>query len=340
MNIFKATELKVKRRILPFNLSHLFFKTLYPILLVSFLAQGCSIKLGPSLDSFDEKVISGSGDDKVLLMEVQGFISNVSKKSLIGQKIEVGMVEKIREILATAEKDSDIKALWVKINSSGGTVTSSDLIYHEIKMFKKRRNIKVYASVIDMAASGGYYIAVAADQIIAHPTSLVGSIGVIAVKLNAESLMGKVGLEWEIVKSGDKKDFLSPFRPFTPEERELFQETINGFHNRFVHVISENRPQLNVDSVGQLADGRVYSSKQAQESGLIDKVAYMDETESIIKADLGVDEVKVVTYHRPGQYKSNVYSSLPVNPSIKLIDLKLDIFPKTNGPAFLYYWMP
>ena len=321
-----------------------FFHSLKALLLliifVSFIGQGCSIKLGPSLGSFDETVISGNGDDKVLLLEVQGFISNTSKKSLLGQKVEVGMVEKIREILSTAEKDSDIKALWVKINSPGGTVTSSDIIYHEIKMFKKRRNIKVYVSVIDLAASGGYYIAVAADKIIAHPTSLVGSIGVIAVKLNAENLMSKVGLEWEVVKSGDKKDSLSPFRPFTPEERELFQGTIDGFHRRFVQVIAENRPQLDIETVSRLADGRVYSSDEALKSGLIDKIAYMDETVDIIKADLDIAEIQVVTYHRPGQFKSNVYSSLPVNPSIKLIDLKLDIVPKTKGPGFLYYWMP
>jgi protease-4 len=336
MNIFKTTKPKVKLKNLP--ASHLLFSIL--ILLASILSQGCSIKFGPSLGSFDETVISGDGDDKVLLLEVQGFISNTSKKSVLGQKMEVGMVEKIREILAIAEKDSDIKALWVKINTPGGTVTSSDIIYHEIKMFKKRRNIKVYASVLDMAASGGYYIAVAADKIIAHPTSLVGSIGVIAVKLNAENLMGKVGLEWEVVKSGDKKDFLSPFRPFTPEERKLFQETIDGFHNRFVDVIAENRSQLDIDTVRQLADGRIYSSKQAKKSGLIDNIAYMDETVNIIKDDLGSSEIQVVTYHRPGQFKSNVYSSLPVNTSIKLIDLKLDILPKSNGPAFLYYWMP
>lgn len=338
MNIFKVTGTKVSFRGFPFSPSirTIFFLTL----LVCVIGHGCSIRLGPSLDSFDETVISGNGDDKVLLLEVQGFISNISKKSLLGQKVEVGMVEKIREILAIAERDSDIKALWVKINSPGGTVTSSDIIYHEIKMFKKRRNIKVYVSVIDLAASGGYYIAVAADKIIAHPTSLVGSIGVIAVKLNAENLMGKVGLEWEVVKSGDKKDSLSPFRPFTPEERKLFQRTIDGFHNRFVQVIAENRPQLDIETVERLADGRVYSSEEALKSGLIDKVAYMDETENIIKADLNIPDIKVVTYHRPGQFKSNVYSSLPVNPSIKLIDLKLDIVPKTNGPGFLYYWMP
>ncbi len=308
--------------------------------MVFVFSQACAIRFGPSLDSLDEKAISGSGQSKALLIEVQGFISNESKKSILGQKIAVGMVEKIKESLALAEKDPDIKALWIKINSPGGTVTSSDIIYHEIKMFKERRKIKVYASVMDLAASGGYYIAVAADKIIAHPTSLVGSIGVIALKLNAEQLMGKIGLEWEVVKSGDKKDFLSPFRAFTSEERKLFQTTIDGFHNRFVQVVSENRSELDLHAVGKLADGRIFSADQALESKLIDQIAYMDETEEFIKNDLGIADIKIVTYYRPGEYKKNIYSSLPVNPDIKLIDLELDFFPKTRGPSFLYYWMP
>lgn len=332
----KGTEVKTTGFSFPASLRFLFLSAL----LVCVFGQACSIRLGPVLDSLDEKVISGEGPNKVLLLEIQGFISNISKKSVFGQKLEVGLVEKVREVLALAENDPDIKALWIKINSPGGTVTSSDIIYHEIKMFKQRRNVKVYASVMDLAASGGYYIAVAADKIIAHPTSLVGSIGVIAVKLNAEQLMGKIGLKWEVIKSGDKKDFLSPFRALTSEERRLFQETIDGFHRRFVHVIAENRPELDPDAVGRLADGRIYSAKQALELKLIDNVAYMDEAAELIKQDLGLPELKIVTYHRPGQYKSNVYSSLPVNPVINLINLSIDFFPKSRGPAFMYYWMP
>ena len=104
--------------------------------------------------------------------------------------------------------------------------------------------------------------------------------------------------------------------------------------------MADNRPELDLNAVGKLADGRIFSAKQALKSKLVDKVAYMDETEELIKNDLGVAEIKIVTYHRPGEYKNNVYSSVPVNPAIKLIDLKQDFFPNTRGPAFLYYWMP
>jgi protease-4 len=117
-------------------------------------------------------------------------------------------------------------------------------------------------SVVDVAASGGYYVAMAGDSIMVHPTSLVGSIGVLALKLNLEGLMGKVGVEWEIVKSTEKKDFMSPFRPLTKEERALFQETIDRYYDRFVDLVVLNRDGLDVKEVRALADGRVYNARQ------------------------------------------------------------------------------
>ena len=336
MILFKMMRAEVKRH-KNFTALLIFIMFLFGTFVFS---QGCSLKLGPTLAPLEEKVISGSGDNKVLIIDVRGFISNRDRRSVLGQTLEVGLVEKIRETLDQAESDESIKALWLQVNSPGGTVTSSDIIYHEVKAFKAKRNIKVYASVLDLAASGAYYISLSADKIFAHPTSLVGSIGVIAVKVNTKALMEKIGVDWEVIKSADKKDFLSPFRPLTKEEKKIFQETIDGFHDRFVRVIAANRIQLNVESVQKLADGRIYSSEQALNLGLIDHIAYMDEAEEMIKNDLGVQDIKLVAYHRPGEYKSNIYSSLPVTPVINLINLNLDFFPQTKGSAFMYLWMP
>ena len=172
------------------------------------------IKIGSQIESLKENILEdGGGLEKILLIDIDGPISNRPKKSLIGFESETGMVDRIREILKKAEDDKKIKGIILRINSPGGTVTSSDIIYHDIKSFKQRNNIKVYVSVIDVAASGGYYIAMAGDSIMMHPTSLVGSIGVLALKLNLQELMGKVGVELEVVKSAEKKDFMSPFRP-------------------------------------------------------------------------------------------------------------------------------
>lgn len=304
--------------------------------------SGCtlfSINIGPQVKSLKEKVVSGEGRNKVLLVEIQGFISNEKKKSLIGSQFETGMVEKVREVLQKAEKDDDIKALLIRINSPGGTVTSSDMIYHELKEFKKKKKIKIYAAMMDLAASGGYYIAMAADTIFAHPTTLTGSIGVISIKINAKELSDKIGLDWEIVKSGDKKDFLSPFRGLTPEERKLFQETIDSFHEQFVKVVDENRPELDLATVKKLADGRVYTAQQALEAKLVDKIGYLDDVEEFIKKDLKVEEFKLIIYHRSGQYKSNVYSSVPGPSTVNLFNFDLSTLPKALSPQFMYLWM-
>ena len=311
------------------------------VFLIVVTVGGCaSFNLGPSIKPLKEKTILGKGDDKVLLVDIQGLISNQEERTLTGFSVKKGMVERVREILKKAEDDDDIKALLVRINSPGGTVTSSDIIYHEITRFKEKKKIKVYVSIVDLAASGGYYIAMAGDSIMGHPTSLTGSIGVIALKVNVEGLMNKIGVDWEVVKSGEKKDFLSPLRPLTEEEKKLFQITIDSFHNRFVNVIADNRSELDLTKVKPLADGRVYNAEQALEAKLIDRIGYLDDTLDLIKNELGVDKIRVVTYHRPGEYKSNLYSSLPASPTINLLNIDLGLNLDRTSPHFMYMWMP
>jgi protease-4 len=249
------------------------------------------------------------------------------------------MVEQVKEILEKAEKDDKIRALLLRINSPGGTVTASDIIYHDIKKFKEKTGKKVYVSIVDLAASGGYYIAMAGDRIVAHPTSLTGSIGVIALKINLGGLLHKVGVDWEVIKSAEKKDFLSPLRALTEEERKIFQSTIDHFHQRFVQVIAEGRPDLGPLKISQLADGRVYTSNEALKHKLIDKIGYMDDTLELMKEELGLDEIKVVTYARSGQYKTNIYSKLEEPATVNLINLNLGFNFDSPAPHFMYLWM-
>lgn len=319
-------------------------KPVFKIALISallILFSGCaSFNLGPSIKPLKEKTLMGKGSAKVLLLDIQGMISNQDKRTVTGFPIAKGMVETVREILMKAEEDDKIKAVLLRINSPGGTVTSSDIIYHEIMAFKEKMKVKVYVSIVDLAASGGYYIAMAGDTLMAHPTSLTGSIGVIAVKVNVAGLMDKIGVDWEVVKSGDKKDFLSPLRPLTIEEKKLFQNTIDSFHNRFVDTIVKNRPGLDLKTVQNLADGRIYNSDQALNVKLIDKIGYLDDTLKLIGKELETTDPKVITYHRPGEYKSNLYSSLPQSPSINLLNIDLGLNLDKISPHFMYLWMP
>ncbi len=315
------------------------FRVLLFFLVVIFSYSCALIKVSPQIESFEEIVVEeGIAVEKILLIDIDGPISNRPKKTLVGFRSDTGMVDRIREILKKAEKDKNIKGILLRVNSPGGTVTSSDIIYHEIKSFKERFKVKVYVSVIDVAASGGYYVALAGDSIMVHPTSLVGSIGVLALKLNLEGLMDKVGVEWEVVKSSKKKDFMSPFRPLTKEERGLFQETIDRYYDRFVDLVVLNRDWLDVKEVRALADGRVYNARQALNNHLVDSIGYLKDLVELAKKELDQPDLKVVTYSRPREYKSNYYSSIGSTPKINLINLDLGFDWNQISPQFLFLW--
>jgi protease-4 len=332
MNIFDSISILSQKAFAVFILSF------YLIINLS----GCTllnVNLTPTVSALKEKEVFGDGSNKILLIDIQGTISMGSSRSPLGSLVETGMPARIREILEKAEKNKDIKALILRINSPGGTVTASDIIYHELKEFKKRNQIKVYAVIMDLAASGGYYIAMAADKIIAHPTSITGSIGVIALKPTINGLMEKLGVGVDVVKSVDKKDFMAPWRPFTVEERRLFQETIDGFHQRFVEIIAENRSELTIDQIKQFADGRIFDSQKSIENKLIDGVGYLDDAIDSMQKDLGLESVSVVTYFRPGNYKNNIYSALNRTTNISLFNMKLSPSLDFN-PVFMYLWTP
>src|SRR5206468_8626959 len=202
---------------------------------------------------------------KGLMGERSGLISSRESEGLVEQP---NPVAHLKEELTRAANDSKVKALVVRINSPGGTVTASDVLYHELRAFKEKRKIPVIASIMDVGASGGYYVAVAADKIVAHPSSVTGSLGVIMLTVNARGLLEKVGVETTAVTSGPKKDMGSPFRPMTEEERTIFQGVIDSFYQRFLHVVQVGRRNLTADQVRKLADGRIYSGEQAKELGL------------------------------------------------------------------------
>jgi protease-4 len=313
-------------------------------LIVFFLAiiiTGCAtINFGPSLGELKEVTIEGEGPGKILLVNVDGVINNQKDRTFSGNTLRLGMVEKIKSIIEKAEKDDEIKALLIKINSPGGTVTASDIILHLLNTYKESSKVRIYIQVMDLAASGGYYIALAGDEIIAHPTSLIGSIGVIALKVNLQELMAKIGVSWEIVKSGDKKDFMSPFRSFTKEERELFQGAIDRLHNRFVTLIAKNRSALDISQVRPLADGRVFDAEQAKDLKLIDHIGYVGDTIHRIKSDLNNSDLKLVTYHRNNDFQGNIYTQLQKPTSFNLINLDLGFNPNVLSPYFLYMWSP
>ena len=243
--------------------------------MAALLQAGCvTINLPPGPGALEEYKVSGTGKDKVLLIDLSGVISSDNKDSFYTYP---GMVATMKEELERAAKDERIKAVVIRINTPGGTVTASDILYHELKAFKTARKVPIVASIMDIGTSGGYYIAAAADTVMAHPSSVTGSIGVIMLTVNARGLLEKVGVEANAVTSGPRKDMGSPFRPMLPEERAIFQGVIDSFYGRFLHVVQEGRPNLPAEHIRKLADGRIYSGEQAKAAGLIDEIGYLDD---------------------------------------------------------------
>lgn len=298
-------------------------------LLTVSLLSGCfiNISLWPEEQPLKEQLIEGTGKPKILLISLAGTITEDGRDS---------MVALIKEMLQMAERDRDIRGLVLRIDSPGGTVNASDVIYHEIKRFKGKKNIPVFASIDGIGASGAYYVAMASDKVYATPSSITGSIGVIAMKFNAENLMTKIGIQHEVVKSGDKKDFWSPFRPSTPEEKEIFQKIIDELYGRFLKVIQENRGEsLPVEDLRRLADGRVYTAEQALKEKLIDAIGYMDDVIEGLKENLGLKEVRLIRYYKPGTYRPTYYSQTGINLSLSINELS-----GMEPVRFLYLWIP
>jgi protease-4 len=309
--------------------------------LVLALLSGCAfvnVPLIPPPSPLAEQVLEGDGDKKILLLDISGTISEEEKSGGLLGRSSPSMVSLIRESLHKAEKDRDIAGVILRINSPGGTVTASDIIRHDINVFKQRKKIPVLACIVGTGASGGYYVATATDEITAHPTAITGSIGVIMMKFNVEGLMGKIGVEEQTVKSGDKKDIMSPFRKATPEEVKLGQEIIDQLYGRFLDMIME-RPKnsLSRDELRKVSDGRIYTAGQALQAKLIDRIGYLDDVIAEIRTAVGDEKARVVSYYRPGNYKGSIYAGAAEKAGLAEALSGFDAF---GSSSFMYLWHP
>jgi protease-4 len=276
--------------------------------LMAWLLGGClSAVTGPSAD-FREVLLQGEGGDKILLIDIDGPILN---QPLLVPNLGVlpGMTARVRQELELAFDDPDIRGVLLRINSPGGTLTDSDVIYHSLMEFKKSKRVKIVAAMGDIAASGAVYIAMAADEIYAHPTTLTGSIGVIMPHMNYSGLMKKLGIESDSVTSGRYKDMDSPYKPRNEEERRLLQQLVEAQHEKFVTVVRSGRPRMNTQEVRSLADGRIISAQEAKERGLIDAVGYLDDAYRRIGELSGFPRNRLVRYANTWRTGSNIYSS-------------------------------
>ena len=302
---------------------------------------GFKITPVPADQTLREKIVQrdpGWISERIALIEISGILMNAHEPGFFSEGEHP--VSLFVEHLAAAAADSRVKAVVLRINSPGGTVTASDILYEEIRAFKKKTGKPVVAFFQDVAASGGYYLACAADEIIAQRTSVTGSIGVIMQMVDVSSTMSKLGISADAIKSGPYKDTGSPLREMRPEERMIFQGLVDNFYGQFVDVVCSGRPKLTREQVLNLADGRVYVAEQALEAGLVDRIGSLQDAICVAKERAGIKAALTVRYIRPMSWTPNIYAQSPAPPpswTINLINVHVPFY-WTKRPTFMYIW--
>jgi protease-4 len=311
-------------------------------MLILMMIPACSgprIKLfSDTIDPLKEFTLEGSGTDKILLIPVNGLISDRPKKGLI--HTSASLVEQIVSQINKAEKDKQIKAVLFKINSPGGTITASDLLYHEISLFKERTGTKITVSMMDVATSGAYYISLPADLIMAHPTTVTGSVGVIYLQPKVGGLMDKIGLGVDVKKYGKNKDMGSPFRDSSEEEQKLMQKAVNDFGERFIRLVQKHRKPER-QALSEISTARVFLAEEALKLGLVDKIGYLSDAVKESKMLAGISKDARVVVYRCNEFPEDNYyntagiASEDLNISVINIELPESLSLKTG---FYYLW--
>jgi len=245
-------------------------------------------------------LLIGVGIVCMLVMHTFGLLNGVgiplTAKEYVGVVDVEGIISDSRKIIKLCddyEKDDDIRAVVLRINSPGGAVVPAQEIFDRIRDLAVTK--PVVASMGTVAASGGYYIASAADLIVANPGTITGSIGVIVQFSHIHDLLEKIGLKTTVVKSGEYKDIGSPLREMEPRERIIFQDLVDDIYDQFVTAVSQSR-SLPKDEVLKLADGRIFTGRQAQDVGLVDEIGSFDHAAARAAEIAGIVGVPQVFY--------------------------------------------
>lgn len=313
------------------------------IVLIAFAVGvvGCYVKFptfGGRIQLEEHYLKKADTKDKILVIPLSGVITSSSSRGTFSST--ANMVEELGMQLEKARRDKRIKGVILSINSPGGGATASEIMYHKIMQFKREKDVPVVVLMGDVAASGAYYISMAADRIVAHPSTVTGSIGVISMFLNLEGLMGKVGVEVVTLKTGEMKDVGSFARQMTELEKEYIMSILNDMFNIFVDRVASSRKQLTRDEILELADGRVYTAKQALEAKLIDEIGYFEDAASATKKKAGITSASLVAYEWDWNHKYDVYSMMsPKGPiDINLLKIDLATLDSLGRPGFYYLW--
>lgn len=317
-------------------------------------APGCLpnrfvIDLAGSDGRLAEKEVMGDKEAsaKVVLIDVDGLIAHSASGGLFAGASN--SVDELVSRLELAEKDEKVRAVVLRVNSPGGTVAASDTMFNEIASFRARSKKPVVVSMAEVAASGGYYISLAADYIIAQKTTITGSIGVLVQTVNFSKGMAMIGIEARAVTSGVNKDLTNPLEPMRQGHYDIIQGTVNEFYRGFRERVAAGRPGINPASMDTITDGRVFTGEQALGYGLVDATGGLREAFEKARQIAGMKAAKMVKYHTPGRVPTSPYAtaSLPASTpgaasqgaQFNMVQLNLS-HPLTPTAGFYYLWLP
>ncbi len=315
-----------------------YLKVLFAVF-ATMIISGCALNLTNNFDEpLTEISLQGDGNDKIALINVNGVISDRPQESFLVNKPSVlqDFVAKLNAI----KTDSNIKALIIKIDSPGGGVTASDIMYNELVKFKKETGIKIVVSMMNVAASGGYYIALPADKIFAHPTTITGSVGVIFMRPGLSGLLRKVGVSVDVTKSGRNKDMGSIFRPQNKEEEELFNNLIKKLAKRFHSLVNKHR-KITPKNLEIVKTARVVIAEDALNLGLIDEIGYLDDVIADTKKIANLENnAQVIVFRKTEYYDDNIYNNIDSKSkkNLSLINTGLIDSISSLKTGFYYLW--
>jgi len=318
----------------------------FAILTLTACSPVIRIDVGGSAARLKEGVVlsdPGAGRAKVALIDVRGLISDAERPSLLGPGSNP--VDRFLSALALAERDPSVKAIVVRISSPGGTVTASDILHREVRRFRETSGKPVVASLGEVAASGGYYLALAADRIIAEPTSITGSIGVIIPTVNISDGLSRIGVVSRSIKSGPNKDLGNPLEAAREGQYAVLQGLVDEYYARFKDLVVARRPGLRAEDLDDATDGRVFSGERAVRIGLADEVGGIREAFAAAKSLAGVTGATLVKYADENREVRSAYSTAAPVPAgttaINLVQVNLaDPIGASETSGIYYLWTP
>jgi protease-4 len=294
---------------------------------------------GPMVASVIRPARGSGAAARLAVIDVDGVLLNQNREGVYDSG--ENPVAAFREKLEASANDARVVAIVLRINSPGGGVTACDIMAAELGRFRSSTRKPVVACLMDVATSGAYYLALGADRIVAHPTSLTGGIGVIFNHVNLQDAMAQLNVTEDPVKAGALIDMGSVTKPLEPRSRQLLQEVAESFRQRFMDRVTQRRPGLTEAGRKAIADGRVMAAPEALRLHLVDRLGYIDD--ALLEAEhlAGISDAEVLLYHRTGSPARSVYEIAPGPARLsEVIPFSYPGLDRAKLPTFLYLWQP